>query len=879
MRRASLLCRSLIGIIGIIGITAAHSSVELFDEKEYIHEEILGNGVSLLVRENHSAPIVQVNVFVKTGSIHEGEYVGCGISHHIEHIVSGGSTRKRTEAEYEEIRALLGGACNAYTTTDHTCYHIKSSAEHLPLILEVLSEWTFECLFDPGEFTREHGVIQREIEMGMEEPARRLWKLTMSTMFKTHPAGYPTIGYLDNFLRLTREDLVKYYDLWYVPENTVLVVAGDVERDHVVQLVKETFGRYPRRSAPPITLPDEPRQMSTRTAQEEMDVDIAYMMLAYRTIPLTDPDLYPLDLLSYILTRGESAILVKKIRDEMGLVSEISSYSSTPGYDAGYFAISVRLAPEEVERADLSIREELERLKQVKIEKALLDKAKKQKITEYVFDNQTVAQQAANIARWAYLTTHNPYFYAEYVKRMQDVTPEDIRRVLRQYLTTDNLTVAKILPKGYGETAKEGSGHVRTEEIEKATLENGMTLLTRLDESSPMVTLLAVYKGGVVYEKEQNGVSNFMVRMLCKGTERMSAEDIAEAIDNMGVSAWAEGGNNAIYLGFDFVSSDFDEALSLFADIIQNPAFPPVEMDRMRDRLVAEVARREGDWYDEAADFFRESLFTRHPYRYVPLGTRESLEGIAQEDLIQCYSTLCTPDNMVLAIFGDIDGLNVAEKVKREFAGYHGKDSLSAVVNEVEPELTASKTVIKYTEKDIAVIYMGYPGMCVKDLEDRYAMEVLDAVVSGINYPGGWLHETLRGNELVYVIHAFNWIGIDPGYFAIYAATTPDQVDRAVELILLQMERIKSEDIADEEFERAKGICITMEKLSHESNDAQALRSALDELYGLGYDFYTEHEERIRAITEEDVRRVAGKYLRNYVLAITQPGDGSDYEE
>lgn len=861
----------------ILFCSSTHSLGTAPYDKNYIHEEVLPNGLALLIKENHSAPIAHVRVYVKTGSIYEGEYIGSGISHHIEHLVSGGSTSNKTEAEYEEIISFLGGACNAYTSKDHTCYFISSSSENLPLMLETLSDWVFNCIFTEEEFEREHGVIQREIELGMEEPRRRLSQLTMQTGFKVHPVKYPTIGYLENFLRLKREDLLKYYERWYVPENMVVVIVGDVKTKPTVDLVKKTFGKYPRKSPPLVTLPEEPPQISTRVATEEMDVQIAYLRLAYRTVPISHPDLYALDLLSYILTHGESAILVKKIRDELRLVSNITSYSATPGYDAGYFAITAALHPEKLDQAREAIVEELENLKRAEIDESLLERAKKQKITEYVFENQTMEEQASNIG-WSYLTTHDKDFYAKYVEKIQKVPSEDIKRVLNTYFTSDNLTIVRIVPKGYEASEKTPIVEPTSQEIKKTSLDNGMTLLTKVDDTTPMVTILAVYKGGVLYETEENnGISNFMVRMLLKGTEKLSAEEISEKLDNMGIEVSARGGNNTFYIGFNLVSSDFDQALSLFSDIIKNPTFPSDEIEKMRERLLAELARRKGDWYFEAASFFRQNFFAHHPYGMVPEGTEESLRDITRQDLINFYNRFCRPDNMVLAIFGDIGDLlqesseKFEEKVNRLFSDYSVKTPLILPVNRPEPELVENRRATKYTDRGIAVVYMGYPGMRVDDLGDRYPMEVLDAIISGINYPGGWLHQKLRGNELVYAVHAFNWMGADPGYFGIYAATTPEKVDQVIELISEQMDRIKVEDIPDEEFNRAKSICVTMEKLSHQSNYEQALRSALDELYGLGYDFYKEHQSGIEAVSEEDVRRVANKYFKNYVLVITTP--------
>jgi zinc protease len=232
---------------------------------------------------------------------------------------------------------------------------------------------------------------------------------------------------------------------------------------------------------------------------------------------------------------------------------------------------------------------------------------------------------------------------------------------------------------------------------------------------------------------------------------------------------------------------------------------------------------------------------------------------------------------MVLAVYGDIETLDVKDKVSRAFFDYRGEGPLDMPVNQAEPKLVKNRRATKYTKKEMAVIYMGYPGMAIDNLEDRYPMEVLDGIVSGVRYGrGSWLHETLRGNELVYVVHAVNWLGLDPGYFFIYAATTPEKMDQAIELILEQIERIKTEDVPDDEFELAKGMCITIEKLDHQSNYEQAFRAALDELYGLGYEHHQRHDAEIRAVTEDDVKRIANKYLNNYVLITTVPGEGSE---
>ncbi len=678
----------------------------------------------------------------------------------------------------------------------------------------------------------------------------------------------------DNFLRLTRDDLITYYNRWYTPENVVVVIVGDVQTEDARQASQVILGTYPRRSSPTIDLPEEPPQVSMRVGEVGMDIEIAYLRLAYRTISVTDPDLYPLDLLSYILTRGESSILVRQIRDEKRLVSDISSYSYTPGYAGGMFAITAQLDPEKIDDAEDAILEAIENLKKSRFDSHVIEKAKKQKITEYIFANQSVEEQARNIARWAYLTTYDKHFNAKYVDRIQKVTSEELHRVLNQYFSPENLTVARVVPHEYLQSSVPSGEKKISHEVEKTVLRNGMRLLTKVDDTSPLITVLAAFRGGTLYEGEgESGISNFAVRMLSKGTRGLSGDEIAEEMDLMGIDLTASGGSNSFYVGFNLLAEDFERAMELLAEMIQNPTFPAEEVERMREQILAGLARRRSDWLDETSDHFRQVFFGDHPYRWPVQGSEEALKKMTAADLKEFHRRFVGAENMVLSVFGDIEDLPVEETVDRLFSDLQREVDFDPTTRREWVGPAENVTEIFPTDRKIAAIYMGYPGMTVDNVEDRYPMEVLDAVTSGIYYPGGWLHTQLRGRELVYVVHAFNWMGLDPGYFGIYAATTPEQLEEAVSLIIEQMGRLKSEDIPDDELEKAKGIAVTMEKLRYEPNYDQALRSSLNELYGLGHDFHRKHEERIQAVTEAEIKRVAEKYLNHYLLITALPDE------
>ncbi len=299
----------------------------------------LKNGMTVVIKENHAAPVVTAVMYVRAGHIFEEEYLGAGISHYCEHLVAMGTTTNRTEAEADEILTMLGGASNAYTTSDHTAYYISTSKEHLETAIDLVSDWVLHNAMDPHEVEREHGVITREIEMGDDEPRRRIGKLYNAAMFVKHPEHHPTIGYKDVFLELTRDDVVAYYERMYVPNNMIFVIAGDLDAQETLGLVRKYCAAAERKPLRQIYLQTDPVQMGTRRVDDEMDIETTYMMMGWRTIKVTHPDLYALHLLEDILSRGESSRLIKSVRNDQQLVHTISASSYNPCYNAADFTV------------------------------------------------------------------------------------------------------------------------------------------------------------------------------------------------------------------------------------------------------------------------------------------------------------------------------------------------------------------------------------------------------------------------------------------------------------------------------------------------------------------------------------------------------------
>ena len=312
------------------------------------------------------------------------------------------------------------------------------------------------------------------------------------------------------------------------------------------------------------------------------------------------------------------------------------------------------------------------------------------------------------------------------------------------------------------------------------------------------------------------------------------------------------------------------QALDIFADVIMRPTFPSDEVDKTRRLLVAALARQQDNWRAELRNLFHATHFTASPYRLRPAGNAAALERLQRADVVAFHHRYAAPNNMVLAIVGDIDVQRTAALVERAFTGFQPR-GLAFPDIAVDPKPGQTRREVQQTRKQVAAIQIGFAGSTIYNTQDRYALHILDAVMSGIGIPGGWLHTELRGKQLVYVVHAFNWLGLEPGYFAIMAAAQPQQAQQVVDVMLKNVDKAKAGEISDAELERAKQQAVIAARLDEQTNEQRAGAAALDELYGLGFDFRRREAERLANVTKAEVQRVANAYLHHPTIVIATP--------
>ena len=834
----------------------------------------LSNGLTVIVQEHHVAPVATVRCFVNnTGSAFEGVNLGAGISHVLEHVVSGGSTTRRTEKQIEKIIDTFGGATNAYTSTHVTAYYVDCPAKDTMTAIDLVADSMQHVKFEPAEFERELKVVRQELADGEVSRQRVQWKLLSQTIYTTHPVRHPTIGYLDVLNRTTNQTIIDFYRERYVPNNQVFVVVGDVGTQEVLDEVARQWAGTPRCRETVVPLPEEPLQLSPREAFQEMDGSTYDLVLAWPTVKLSHPDLYALDVAAYILAEGESSRLVRRLKYQRQLVLSVSSASYTPHFVKGFFAIMASAQPPHWQQASDEILRDVARLRDELVGEAELAKAKKQKAAELVFGQQTVQQTAESLGR-NFLSAGDPLFERNYVENIQKVTAEQVRNVARRYFTPRRLSRVVIAPPGGIARQAGGTKDVAGGEIRSARLPNGLRVLLKRHAHLPMVNIQAYALGASLVDTEATaGRSALVGAMLDKGTAEHSARQIADYFDSIGGQLSMSAGRNTIFGSATVLRDDLPKAMGLFAECFTRPTFPDEEFEKVKTLALGAIARRADTPQAEIFELFYDNLPATSPYHLLQGGKPQTVERLTAKDLRAYHAKYFVPNNMIVTVFGDVEPDAAMALVRKHFGPLKPNPELEPIRFDRSNAIPENVVRHKQTGKPTGMVVFGYQGTSVLDRKDYAALTILDAIMSGYTYPGGWLHNELRGEGLVYYVHAFLLSGPAPGYFAILSQTQPEKIDEVVARIEKNVDRAKAGEISEEEFRTAVEMITSLHAQSNTTIAGQARQAALDELYGLGYAYDATFDARIQAVTLDDVVGIARKCFGNHVLVTTSPAE------
>ncbi len=823
----------------------------------------LDNGMVSIVKEDRAAPIVTLQAWFRAGSVFEEEFLGCGISHFVEHMIFKGTPTRGVNAFANEIRAA-GGDLNAYTYYDRTVFYCTIRSPYFDQGLDALADVVKNSSFDPAEAAKEAEVIVKELEKDLDTPDNVLFHSFQSTAYQVHPYRIPVGGFIDQFKKIGRDDLVRYFRRMYVPNNLIFVVVGDVDAPSAAEKVRRAFADFERRPRPAVILPQEPRQLGRRSVTRECDTPVAKLMVGWHSIPITHPDLYALDVLALVLGHGRASRLARTVKDKLRLVSSIDASSDTP-LDPGTFYIwADGLEPDRVAEAERAILDEAYRCREELVTPAELDRAKNQVIANFVFSRQGVEAQARSLGTGECLA-HNVAFDAAYVEGVKAVHIDQVREVARRYLSDQNLTVACVRPRSAATAvvapAAQGASLAvdRLGDVAKSTLPGGGTLLVRTNHTLPLVTVYAAFLGGVRFEPaDRAGVSAFMASALTRGTGRRSAEEVHERIEAVGARLDQFSGKNSFGLQATCLTEHLDLALGQLAECLAEPAFDPDQVELVRRLTLSAIAKQAEDSLTQDMILLNRALFGDHPYGRPQLGREDSVKAIAREDLAAFHAAWCRTSNAVVCVVGDVSVEEARRKVEAAFAPVASAPISVPAIAPVPPVAGRREVEQTVPGRNLGALCVGFPTVSFRH-PDAYTLDVIQQVLSGL---GGRIFVRLRDEQaLAYEVHCLAANNLDPGAFLFLTRTSPDKFALCLEGLADELAQLAREDVPADELARAKNSLVGSRIADLQRNQDQAQGMALDELYGLGYGHYWQYLERVEAVTAADVRRVARAYL------------------
>lgn len=433
----------VVALISLLSVSVAATS---FGQDLKVTEKVLSNGLKVLLKEEHKAPVVTFQIWYKVGS--RNEKLGTtGISHLLEHMMFKGTT-KYGPKQFSQVVQRNGGNDNAFTGKDYTAYFENFASDRIAISLDLESDRMRNLLLDPKEFLSERDVVKEERRMRTDDdPTNTMVEQMTAAAFIAHPYQWPVIGWMADLGNITRDDLAEQYHRYYAPNNATIVVAGDFDTKVLLPLIEQYFGRIPRGPAIPKVGAIEPRQLGERRIIVKQQAELPAVFAGYHTPDIKHADSFALEVLQGILSSGKSSRLYKALVYEKQLAlyagGDYDNIANDPSLFYVYAGVMPGKTTDEVEKA---LYAEIEKLKTAPVADEELQKAKNQIESSFIMGQDSIFYQAMllgqfeTVANWKILET--------YVDRIRAVTKADVMRVAQQYFTEDNRTVGILVPTG-----------------------------------------------------------------------------------------------------------------------------------------------------------------------------------------------------------------------------------------------------------------------------------------------------------------------------------------------------------------------------------------------------------------------------------------------
>ena len=833
---------------------------------------VLDNGQTVVIKSVRSNPIVTVDTWIKTGSINEDDSNN-GVSHFLEHLFFKGS-KNHAPGEFDKILENKGAVTNAATSKDFTHYYITLPSKFFDEALELHADMLLNPLIPRKELEKERKVVLEEISKDENSPQHVVYDNLVSLIYSTHPYKRKVIGKRSIIETIHRDEIMDYYNKWYVPSNMVTIVVGDVDTDATLEKIKNNFSVNVQKIEKNAYPKEKPLTEQKRKI-EYLDAQSGYMLIGFRGVDISNQDSYALDVLATILGDGRSSVFYRNIKDKLQLAYSIDASNS--GFrDDGIFYISASFSPDKMDKLENEIFEIISDIQKNGVTEEQLNLAKNVIERDTYYQRESISNIAQEIG-YIVVTSGDTKIYDNYVANIKKVSAQDVKKAAEKYLGKEKSAVSVVLPKATKEvkvsnTDKKHAGKAVLKSEDNGTqeyiLSSGAKLLLTPNSTNEIIAISIYVKGGG-FSEPRYGIGTLIASAMMKGTSNYSPHELSEILEDSGIKISPSTRADAFLINVLTTTPQYEKTLELLSEVVNNATFADYEVEKVKNDKLNGIKRSRDIPLNVALENYKDMVYAGTPYVNSTILLEKNIPQISKEELMTYYKKIFNPKNIVISINGNVPKDTTIDTFSTMFNSSDNSSFEYAKHKAQIKEITTPRTTIKKVPStNTDWIFLAWQTAGLDDKKDYATLQVIDAILgTGMS---SRLFRNLREQEgLAYQLGSGYSANALRGVFVVYIGTNPDTYDKALNGLWKEIKTLKTEFVGTKELQEAKDKLTGQFILSLETNMDKASTQGWHETAEEDYKFIQEYESLINSVTENDIIRVANKYFKdnNYVLS------------